>query len=107
MSARKRNQSPNTHSRCCRDEVLPKIRTSNKGVRSLTRKRGRSEANFILANDSSDSWPCYHPAMRNLFVLIHLYNMERSLADRRRQQFVRFEPLLDRMDRQTMLMAWR
>jgi site-specific recombinase XerC len=26
----KRNQSPNTHSRCCRDEVLPKIRTSNK-----------------------------------------------------------------------------
>ena len=26
----------------------------------------------LFRDDSSDSWPCYHPAMRNL-LLIHLY----------------------------------
>jgi len=51
MSARKRNQSPNTHSRCCRDEVLPKFGPAIKatGTDSL------SSSGFVYNGPRQDS----------------------------------------------------
>lgn len=33
---------------------------------------GAGATRILFSDDSSDSWPCYHPEMHNLLVLIHL-----------------------------------